>query len=398
MQLKPKLAHPTLAGQPNRHFFSVALLAGSLLLSGLLGCREPEGIRVYTVAKEDSGKRAAPSGPSSSAGQEQKMLAAVVPRGNAAWFFKLTGEPSKVDLQAEAFRQAVDSVTFPDSGAPSWQLPEGWTDQMSTGMTYAKWSHAETGLQATVTTLLTTAAHASPEGWQDYIVINVNRWRKQLALADQTWPEMQSELQEIPELKGDEHQRPAYYVSLLGTGSGAMRGPFMSQFTNGSAPAQPPSTPPAGDAKSTTDDAASPGGVAGYRFTEPEGWEEEKPSSSFRQMQFSVNRQGETADVEIIVSQAGGALGDNMQMWFGQVAADKSEEAIQNTIDAGEKLVVNEIESAIYEINGPDGKSITLAEIPSESGQSRYIKMIGETEAVKAQRDNLVAFLKSLSW
>src|SRR5690606_32449832 len=92
-------------------------------------------------------------------------------------------------------------------------------------ITYGKLTNEEAGLTATVTRLPFTS-NATEESWREYIVSNINRWRNQLSLGAQEWPQMADELEEFPELS--QGPAKAYFVSISGKGSGGMAAPFMN--------------------------------------------------------------------------------------------------------------------------------------------------------------------------
>lgn len=380
--------------EKTQHRCLLAFVSATLILSGCSS--DADSIRVYTVPREDIKQpRLAVNAESQS--QERQMLGVIVPNDKTAWFFKLAGDVDLVTHQIENFRSIVESVEFAGP-APKWEMPEGWKDKLEGGMTYARMQHEASGLEATVTTLPVPESYDGVEGWRKYVLMNVNRWRGQLSLSDQDWPSMESELEEFSDLSIE--TRPAYFVSLVGRGSGSMRPPFAGGF--GAMPGMASSPPSDNDPKETpetsTKEQATRPAVAEAEFTyeTPSDWSEEPPKSSMRLLQFAVG-QGED-QAELTISRAGGSIEMNMSMWQSQVEADSSEEAATKIINAAEDQTVNGLGAKVYSLGGPGGKSILLTEVPQEGLMSVFIKLAGPSETIASQRDNYIKFISSLKW
>jgi hypothetical protein len=161
------------------------------------------------------------SGKNPGTGEPAGILAAIAQRGGTAWFFKMTGDPGVIAGQKSAFIEFLKSVKFEapdlaamppehppmegvslpaghpdmstmpamsaDTGAatpadskPGWQAPAGWQEVPGGQFLVAKFNvSAEDGAQAAVN----ISASAGDGGG---LAANVNRWRKQLGLAEQT--------------------------------------------------------------------------------------------------------------------------------------------------------------------------------------------------------------------
>ncbi len=320
--------------------------------------------------------------------EKRQMLGAIVPQEDKAWFFKLTGAVDLVEEQKASFLETVNSTQFTGDDA-KWVMADGWENEPVGGMTHSRWRHAESGLEATVTLLGVPEEFGTVEGWQDYITKNVNRWRGQLSLGDQDWPEMASELDELADFSTE--RQKAYLVKLVGEGSGQMKPPFMSSSAPTAPAERPKQTAPAAN-------ASNPSSALEFAFKAPEGWVEEKPKSSMRLVQIKVPGENEDSSAELIVSRAGGAIEMNMSMWLGQVGSESSKDSANKIINDAEERTVNAGDAKLYSLAGPNGKSILLTEIPQQSGYSVFVKLIGPTETVDNQRENYLEFLDSLSW
>jgi hypothetical protein len=361
--------------------------ANSLRIAALLlgmfavGCSEDMAIRQYTVDKSEANR--ASSGPTPAL-TEQQMLAAIVPNRESTWFIKLTGTPADVSATEAQFREIVNSMKFAESGDPSWKLASGWTEQRVGGMTFAKLKDEQRGLSATVTQL------ASPQetngtAWQDWVKVNVNRWRGQLELAEQEWDAMKAELEELPPLNQGEAR--AYYVSLVGKGSGKMGGPFSGgPFSGGStnAPAMPPS--------------ATGNQAPELTYAVPPGWEQ-APASGMRLATFKISGDGLTAEVTVI--SAGGDDRSNVARWQRQLTPDASEEAIDALMKDAERVEVNGLPVDLYFIQGKEGPeqgAFLAAIVPWQPSSKLFVKFTGPAKLAEQHRESFAMFVKSLKW
>lgn len=347
-----------------------------LFFVSVVGCSEDISIRQYTVDKSDAKRM-----PSTVANvvSQQQMLAAIVPNRDSTWFIKLTGKPDDVAATEKQFREIVNSIKFAESGDPSWQLSNGWTEQRVGGITFAKLKDEQRGLSATVTQL------ASPEetgdsAWSNWVKDNVNRWRLQLALAEQEWEAMQSYLEELPPLNQGEAR--AYYVSLIGKGSGKMGGPFSGGAM----------TPPAAMPSKANDPTPQ------LTYSVPAGWEEAS-ASGMRLATFNV--QDGDLKAEVTVISAGGDDRSNVARWQRQLIPDASEEAIDVAMKAAERFEVNGVTADLYSLKGPEGpeqNAFLAAIVPWKPSSKLFVKFIGPAKLAEQQREAFTAFVKSLKW
>ena len=393
------------------------------LLATVAGCSEETSIRIYRVAKDEArGSQTTATSTLAQSGKEQLMLGAILPSKDFAWFFKVTGEPEVVAKNGDSFRQMVESVKFDESSQPSWKLGDGWQQTITPAdITYGKLSHGESGLTATVTRL-PYIGEKTADGWQDYVVSNVNRWRGQLSLQKQeAWSEIANDLDELTELSQDSFK--AYYVSLAGksSGSGGMA-PFMNMGSGVPAGTHKDSAPTE-PASPTQDQSASTSASTALNQTVdspaekqityqvPEGWSE-TPASGMRMAAFDVADSDTKGEVTIIT--AGGSINDNLSIWLGQVGAESTEENKQSILKAAEEVAVNKITAKLYSIDGAapptaaggEGvaqqpspqNSILIAEIPWREKMSLFVKYKGPTTLAIAQREKFVNFVKSIAW
>jgi hypothetical protein len=108
-------------------------LAAPLVALGLLtlvGCGPGEEVRSYSVPKPNE-----PATPAASQG-DYRILGAMFPADEPAWFFKLTGRADALAAHEAAFDKLLASVKFPDGSAkpPTYDLPDGWKSEGPSGI------------------------------------------------------------------------------------------------------------------------------------------------------------------------------------------------------------------------------------------------------------------------
>jgi hypothetical protein len=195
------------------------------------GCQKSEQISRYTVDKlPPIDERAAAenaTGPSAPREATDRTLAAIVPLGAKGWFFKLTGPKDRVEGANEAFETFLKSLKFDSDGKPHWTSPDGWQEQPGSQIRYATLVLPGEGKPLEVSVTVLPKSEGDDE---QYVLVNVNRWRNQLQLPPIDAVQLSSEAKQIP-LQG----ATATVVNLLGTASGESMGrpPFMSGARNG---------------------------------------------------------------------------------------------------------------------------------------------------------------------
>ena len=90
-------------------FISAAALAGIVLSPCLLafGCSRPAPIEIYTIPTKI---------PEQLRAGNERMLAAMFPKGDDVWFFKVTGPEQAIDQIDDTFREFVAKIEFGDQG------------------------------------------------------------------------------------------------------------------------------------------------------------------------------------------------------------------------------------------------------------------------------------------
>ena len=388
---------------------SSALLA-ALLTAAFVGCSEREKIQTYSAPKEAAppvAKAAAPQGDPT-----DRMVTAIVPSGDQAWFFKVVGSIAAVDKHEKALDEFFSGIRFADDGKPKWQLPAGWKDEASNiPMRFATIvvPNDPKPLEITVSALPWT-------GTPDDLLRNVNRWRGQLQLP----PVRAGQVAETTRAAkaGDVS---ITIVDLRGhfAGSG-MSPPFAGPMagagaTGGSQPELPPGHPPIdtvapispqAEAPPNAQSPAAPTAAPGApKFTAPNDWKQ-LPAGGMRKAAFAVGDSAKGAVVTLIdfPATAGPMIADplqNVNRWRREVGLPevKQEELATATetieIDGQPATLVRAIPDAA-QAGQSQANTGTLAAMAKSGDMVWFIKLTGDRSVVAAQEDAFKSFLKSL--
>ena len=184
------------------------------MIVAVCGCSDSDPIETYRVAKpvgpvRPSGGIEAPPGEPT-----HRMLAATVIEGDRAWFFKVVGPPKGVTDVENSFRSLIGSVTV-TGGTAAWKLPDGWVNAADRPMRLAT---LKTGGDPGALEVSVTQLPIRHPDQQQYLLDNVNRWRRQMSLPPIGAAELSESLEPIP--TGDS---PAWLAQL--TGRMSARGP-----------------------------------------------------------------------------------------------------------------------------------------------------------------------------
>ena len=270
------------------------------------GCEKTGEIQRYTVPKQPI-IVPDPVVATDGAGGDQevdmardRMIAAIVPREQKAWFFKLTGPNQVVTDLMEEFLSLINSLQFKGPGdTPQWTLPEGWHQETASQMRFAtiKIDAGDRPLDLSVIPLPMSGGDLD-----EYILSNVNRWRGQLRLRPIAQGQLfNSEKRTEESIRIDlEDGTQVTLVNLVGfLESGPMgRAPFASQASRAAAP---PSS---------------------LKYSVPDGW---KPTqgTAFSKAAFAVMDGQEKVEITISdLSAAAASLLPNVNRWRNQIQLD----------------------------------------------------------------------------
>jgi hypothetical protein len=364
------------------------------------GCGSNEQISAYTVPKERVPEErvvdTAP--PAGTAATTDRMLAAVLPDGDRAWFFKATGPAADVDARADDIQKFFESVRLaPGKPHPDWQLPADWQQQPASAMRVATLliPAGAKPLEMSVTVL--------PWPGPEAMLSNVNRWRGQMQLPPTDPAGLAKETRTLK--VGDASMT---IVDLSGQMTGGMTPPFAGGAMPGTT--QPPATP----AKETANalppghpPVGSPSNVNAtpFELTAPAGWQS-RPATGMRKAEFLITEGGQSATMTAIdfPASAGPMMADpvaNLNRWRVEVGLPEL------APDAANAAMVP------IQVGGADGKFMAVipdAKEPAQSQANRgtlaamvrrgntiwFFKLWGDRDLVTAQRNNFESLLKSV--
>ncbi|MEX2186581.1 MAG: hypothetical protein WD875_07295 [Pirellulales bacterium] len=289
-----------------------------------------------------------------------RMIGAIVLRGEAAWFFKATGSGEAIAAHAMNIVEFVKSLRFREDGTPNWTLPAGWIQQPAAGSRYATLllGAGENSLELSVTVLTKNGDD------ETYLLENVNRWRNQLRLPPTGAAGLERETFPIPLADG----LSATIVIL----------------------------PPPADATEQTE-SAEPLTV---KYEVPPGWTDDGAKGE-RKASFSMTADGATAEIAVTSFPAGAPdianPISNVNRWRRQIglaaaSPDEIAGAVQEVEIAGHR-------SLYVELFAPDeanAKQATFAAMFREGGDVWFVKLSGDGAIAKGQHDAFKKFLASI--
>ncbi|MEM9643635.1 MAG: hypothetical protein AAF989_01465 [Planctomycetota bacterium] len=368
-----------------------------------LGCDSPAAIRTYSIPT------AIPAQLQPSA---QRIMAAMVPIEDQVWFYKIKGPESALGVVEDQFSEFVRTMVYEKDVPRLNNLPEGWRRGAD-----KPFRHASVDIDTEDKQLdLSISKLGASEDWDAFVVMNVNRWRKQLGLSDSTEPRAGGKVFEV-----DATDRDAIWVDIVGepgAEGGSMGGPMMGSQMMGATNARPgqgAAAGPAADphaflpaetrAKIASGELPLPDGKPATASTKkspldyerPEGWSDGK-LSMMRLAAFETGQGDDKAEITVI--SAGGDLRSNVKRWMGQVIGKTPEDdRVDQILADAEKRVVGGRDAQRFLLTDDDVESaIDATIIPLENGFSMFVKMTGPKSTVVASDKEMSSFLDSLSF
>jgi len=354
------------------------VLALLSLATFLPGCKPQGEVRVYTIPRTSAPQK--PLDAEIVAGLLDHTLAAMVPQGERAWFFKLAGPAKAIDRHREAFLEFLVTVELAEDATetPSWKIPEPWQEKPASNMRVATLviPDEQGPLEIAVSWLPLSGK------WEDFVVPNVNRWLGQLK-------EPPLDKETIFELaKQVEIQNgSATLIELVGRAA---------KKRSSNPHAGIPGAPPIGEAQP----AQQPPVSKALTYETPDGWLPGK-MSSMRKAAFRVVDGEAEAEFTVIDLPASGGeqvtqVEANIRRWAGQVGlVDLDTESLQKMI---EPITIDGSEGSYAELMSPASAERQLAIFGAmvvRDGKVWFFKMTGDVELVKSQRDAIRSFLGS---
>ncbi|MCA9247374.1 MAG: hypothetical protein KDA42_09675 [Planctomycetales bacterium] len=365
-----------------------------LLFALTAGCREQPQVRSYSTPKEaavleqnhlEGGAASAASGEPT-----DRMLAAIVPHGEQAWFFKITGSIDSIAAIAESFHDFLKTVRFDDANNPVWEKPEAWTSKPASEFRFATLLLPSPSGELE---LAISSLGYGADGHDNFMLANVNRWRRQMALPPLSLLALPENTEEI-DLNGVK----AYVVDMNGRfEAGGMQAPFAGGATGGAG--LPDGHPPIAAGQGSIPPAAGPPAAATTKLEceAPEGWLEQA-ASGFRKAAFLIADGDDKAEVTIIdLAAAAGDLLPNVNRWRSQVSLPEID-AAQLDKDT-QPIEGKNWKGSYYVLAGPDdaeSRQTILGVITIVGDRSWFIKLTGPAELAEKERENFEAFARSV--
>lgn len=390
------------------------------LLSVLAGCSQEAPIITYQVPTKM---------PAVLAAEDTRTIAAILPQKDQAWFFKIMGRKSAVDSIDDTFREFVENIEFEDGKPNLDSVPSDWRKGADRTMRFASYD-----INTPVQQLdLSVSQLSRMDDWSEFVVMNVNRWRKQVGLSDskEEWASAETMTWSGSDEFAD---APAIWVDVTGrptdSGPPMMAGgaPFASMaggpMASGTAPAA--SDPHAGlprDAQEAIEQAKASGksmpapkekafpkasdsddapkSYPALDFDRPEGWRDGR-MSMMRMAAFNAGPEESSAEITVIT--AGGDLRGNVARWMGQVEGGQPDDAdVDEALESAEKLTVAGRDAQRFILQPKDksddqASSIDATIVPLENDFSLFIKMVGPADVIADQDEAMRSFLKSLKY
>lgn len=377
-----------------------AVLAALVLL---VGCERSRPIVEYSIptAMPEELEPARP-----------RMLAAMVPRADENWFFKVVGPRDAVDTIEPTFRAFVQEVDF-EGGVPDLEdLPSGWRRAGEKPMRYASIDIPTKRKQLD----LSISRLPRQEDWDQEVGMNVNRWRDQVGLepSEEKWAGAEplevaaSEQTGVwVDLVGEAGAQSTSMTPPFAGGAGAMPG---GGLAGGAVAAGGGETPPVGAAAPPAAiSSGSPGGTSPPRgasgggfdldYEMPEAWRPGR-KSMMRLAAFNVGPEESPAEVTVIP--ASGDLRANVARWLGQIRDGKvPDDVVDEAMAEAETVEVDGRQGQRFLLTAEQpasGLAIDATVIPLQGGRSLFIKMTGPHAVVAQQEEAMRSFLSSLEW
>ena len=222
---------------------------------------------------------------------------AIMRQSGRVWFFKAVGRSMRIESLRPTFETFLQSVRIQKSpeAKPTWKLPAGWVQKAGTGMRFAT---LDTDSSADPVTIIVSSLRQTSDDWDQYLLSNLNRWRRQLGLGP-IRPETLTDAIQVIQSK----EQNIWLADIASHGERKM----LSSSTTLTEPVKPHQTSPSEEQGFDTAQLAG---------KPPEHWQP-GPVKGMRKANFSFDRDGRL--VQITVIPAGGKMLANVNRWRGQI-------------------------------------------------------------------------------
>ena len=328
---------------------------------------------------------------------ERRILGAVIPYQDVAYFLKATDKTERLALTESDFRTVVERFAIDtEKREMNFQLPENWTSKWRNDggqFNVIAEFNVKTGsgepIKFTVTELSKPTDVAA---WDSYLLVNINRWRGQLQLPETDSVAIQNEL---PSIKREGFALPATIFDATGAGIAASTGASNAASSGAGTTASPP--PPASTSPPTPD---SPLKLA---YEKPDSWEIQA-AKPFRLATFKIANSERPG--EVVVSLAKDSPVPNAEMWFEQVLQRDDKAIIRplatKSVNEAEEIQAGNRPGKLYSIRSGDEATaavLLVAAIPTgENELCLFVKLKSDLRTSEEQKSNLLSFVNSLRW
>ncbi len=373
----------------SRAFVLLAMLACSLTS----GCKKPDAITEYTVPRTVSNTVPVVT---------SRMLAALVPYKDQAWFFKLSGPTAQVDPHADAYDQLLKSVTFDDRGEPQWTLPSGWKQlpKPANALQFATIviGDGEINDSNSPQMLAISKLPYSSERHQQSVLLNINRWRGQMQLDPIGAVDLADESRELKLAEAT-----AVVVDLRGNLKADGMSPFAGKNTPAAKAANSTTSGPVAAGTGKAPNAKTATGMLPnlpLTFDVPKEW---LPAAltTMRVAAYQVVDGDQRAEITVIpLGPGAGDLKSNIDHWRGEIKLPPtaSVEAAQALI---KQLEVDGQSAEYIELVGPDEanpRESTLGVIVRRPDTIWFFKIRGAVDLVDREKPRFEAFVRSVKF
>jgi len=303
-----------------------------------------------------------------------KLLGAIFPQPQSAYFFKILGLQADVAPLVESFSAFVASVRFQD-GKPVWTLPSGWKELPGDAVAAAKFEIpvGDDKVEMTLTSL------PAIEDTEEMVLQNVNRWRGQVSLSPVKAPQLyesKSRLEEVHKMKLGENE--VVLVNLTGD----LAPPFAARF-----------------AKAAARKAGAASSTVPLTYDLPPTW---KPAQLRRFSLLTFKAVEEQEEVVITVSRMGGDAGGlvmNINRWRDQVqlpaqSANEILSGVKKVEVSGEEGRLSEFSTA----SGAKSPQKLVGVMVPHGGETWVFKMSGDAKLFDRERGRFDEYLKSVKF
>ncbi|MCH8839209.1 MAG: hypothetical protein IH831_00745 [Planctomycetes bacterium] len=369
-------------------FSNALILALALLLSTSVGCQRREGVSTYTTKQESASR--SPTDFPALARQLDHTLAAILPQGDRAWFFKMAGPAPAVERRREDFLAFLKTVApAATAGAPpTWQLPEGWEEKGASPMRVATLVVPDDGAADGGPLEIAVSSLPLTDDWDDFLERNVNRWLGQLGQGPLAGATIKKIVEEVATAAG-----PATVIELVGMRKDSSRGNPHAGMTATRLPRT--SLPP------SQQSASQQSADAPLAFDTPAAWQPGQ-MSMMRKAAFNVvdgDQQAEVTVIDLPVAE-GSQITDvaaNVQRWARQVGLTGLDDAALAKLV--QETTIDGATGSYVALLGPEDAERPvgmLAAMVVRDEKVWFFKLFGDRSLVKKQQDAFQSFLHSV--